>query len=87
MIWAPHLKRQSEEIEKVQRRATKILPELRECSYGERMRIIKLPSLKYRRYRADMIQTFKILNNMDDLNANDFYEFNTNTTMALEIMT
>ena len=85
VIWSPHFKRQSEEIERVQRRATKILPALRECSYEERMRVLKLPSLKYRRYRADMIQTFKILNKMDDLNVNDFYKFNTNNTRENDI--
>ena len=32
-----------------------------------------------------IIQTFKILNSMDDLNANDFYECNTNNTRDNDI--
>ena len=63
----------------MQRRATKILPELRECTYEERMRILNLPSLKYRRYRGDLIQTFKILNKVDDLRVEDFFTLNNNT--------
>jgi len=85
IIWSPHLKRQSASIERVQRRATKILPELRECEYEERLRILNLPSLKYRRYRGDMIQTFKILRGMDDLKAEDFYCFNNNNTRNSDI--
>ena len=79
VIWHPRLKRQSVSIERVQRRATKILPELRECTYEERMRILNLPSLKYRRYRGDLIQTFKILNKVDDLRVEDFFTLNNNT--------
>ena len=85
VIWSPRLKRQSASIERVQRRATKILPELRECKYEERLRILKLPSLKYRRYRGDLIQTFKILNGLDDLKADDFYCFNNNSTRNNDI--
>ena len=80
VIWSPHLKRQSEAIEKVQRRATKIVKGLGKCTYEERLRTLKLPTLKYRRFRGKMIQTFKILTNLDDLSVNDFYEFNTNNT-------
>ena len=36
--------------------------------------------MKYRRFRGDLIQTFKILNRTDDLNPNDFYVFNNNNT-------
>ena len=75
VIWAPRLKRQSAAIERVQRRATKLLPEVRELSYESRMRYLNLPSLKYRRFRGDLIQTFKILNKIDELNIEDFYLF------------
>ena len=36
---------------------------------------LKLPSLKFRQTRADMIQTYKILNNIDNVNSNDFFKF------------
>ena len=85
VIWSPHLKRQSRQIEGVQRRATKILPELRKFPYAERLKILKLPSLKYRRYRGDLIQTYKILNNIDDLKIENFYKLNTNNTRDSDI--
>ena len=34
-------------------------------SYTERLKYIGLPSLQYRRLSADMVETFKILNNID----------------------
>ena len=75
-IWAPHLKRQSVAIERVQRRATRLLPEIKDWEYERRMKFLNLPSLKYRRYRGDLIQTFKIINKVDDLRCDDFYLFN-----------
>lgn len=72
-IWAPKLKRQSAGIERVQRRATKLLVDIKEWPYESRMRFLNLPSLKYRRFRGDLIQTFKILNKVDDIDTNDFY--------------
>jgi hypothetical protein len=79
VIWSPHLKRQSAAIEKVQRRATKLLPAVREWSYESRLHFFKLPSLKYRRFRGDCIQTFKILNKTDNLNIDDFFDFYVNS--------
>ena len=62
LIWSPRLLRQSRKIESVQRRATKLIPNLKELPYEERLRKLKLPSLKYRRLRGDMINVYKILN-------------------------
>ena len=52
-------------IESVQRRLTKILPELTHISYEERLRKLNLMTLNYRRHRMDMIQTFKIINKIE----------------------
>ena len=54
-------------IEKVQKRATKILKECKGMNYAERLTYLKLHSLKGRRLRGDLIQTFKIFNCIDDL--------------------
>ena len=37
------------------------------------MRHLCLPSLKYKRLRGDMIQVFKLINGLDDLNWKDFF--------------
>ena len=80
VVWSPFLKRQSSAIEKVQRRATKILHFLKEMNYEERLKVLKLPSLKSRRLRGDLILTYKILNNSVDINTNMFF-----TSPALNI--
>jgi len=48
-------------LEKVQKRATKLITSLKHKSYEERLRILNLPTLKYRRIRGDMIEVFKII--------------------------
>jgi hypothetical protein len=81
VIWYPRLKRQSAMIERVQRRATKLIYELRDNTYEERLRILELPSLKARRVRGDLIQTYKIFNDIDDIDRITFFELNpTNIT-------
>ena len=65
-IWCPYKIRDIDALEKVQRRATKLIPTLRELSYQERLRKLKLPTLAYRRSRGDMIETFKIIQGIYD---------------------
>jgi len=66
-VWNPIKISDLEHLEKVQRRATKMVPELKDLPYPERLKRLKLPSLVYRRDRGDMIETFKILNGHTDL--------------------
>ena len=40
--------------------ATKLIPELSNKSYSNRLKSLNLPTLKYRRHRGDMIELFKI---------------------------
>ena len=60
-IWSPYKKKHIEAIERVQRRATKQLPGMKDLPYPERLKILKLPTLVYRRARGDMIETYKLL--------------------------
>lgn len=75
IIWFPRLKRQSADIERVQRRATKLIYSIKDLSYENRLRYLNLPSLKARRFRGDLIQTYKIFNGVDDIEAGCFFEF------------
>jgi ribonucleases P/MRP protein subunit RPP40 len=59
----PRTKAQLKSVEGVQRRATKLVSELRDKPYDERLRSLALPSMKYRLRRGDMIQIWKILHN------------------------
>ena len=62
IIWSPQFIRQSKLLENVQRRATKLVPNLKNLTYSERLKKLNLPTLKYRRIRGDMINVYKILN-------------------------
>ena len=62
-IWSPFLTNEQRLIEKVQRRATKLLPGIKNLPYAKRLKILNLPSLNYRRIRGDMIQVYTILQN------------------------
>ena len=66
IIWNPYLKRQPVAVEQVQRRATRLLEECKEMSYTERLKCLKLHSLKGRRLRGDLIETYKIFSTLED---------------------
>lgn len=68
VIWSPHLKKHMDAIERVQRRATKLVPEIKHLSYNDRLRALDLPTLKFRRDRADLIETYSILTEKHILN-------------------
>ena len=73
VIWHPRFRRDKLEIEKIQRRATRLIPSLKGLSYEERLRILKMPSLEHRKRRGDMLQVYKILNGIDRLDPSMFF--------------
>ena len=60
-FWSPHYLKDKNKLESVQRRATKLIPSIRNLSYEERLKRLNLFSLSDRRTRGDLIETFKIL--------------------------
>ena len=66
VIWNPHTVKYIESIEGVQRRATKMVPEIKNLSYPERLKHLKLPTMAYRRARGDMIEVYKIIHEIYD---------------------
>ena len=79
-IWSPHLKVDIAQLENAQRRATRLVPDLRDRCYEARLRALNLPSLLYRGRLMDMIQTFGIMTGIDDLEASDFFTMNSRET-------
>ena len=73
IIWGPFGRADQKLVERVQRRATKLVAEIRALSYPERLQSLGLPSLYYRRRRGDMIMTYKIIHGRVDLNPDVFF--------------
>ena len=59
-------------LERVQRRATKIIPKLRNNNYEMRLKECGLITLETRRLRGDQIEVFKILNGYGNIDRNIF---------------
>jgi len=58
-VWSPYRVGLTEKIEKVQKRATKLVQSCKGLGYSERLRVLGIPTLKYRRHRGNMIETYK----------------------------
>ena len=76
-VWSPKLLKDVDKLEKVQRRATKLVPEISDLPYETRLQILGLPSLKERRIRGDMIEVFKILNGFENIDSEKFFKRST----------
>ena len=61
LVWYPYRKEEINKLERVQRRATKLVFSLKKLSYEDRLRKLNLPTLKFRRLRGDMIEVYKIV--------------------------
>ena len=53
-------------LERIQRIATKMVPELEDLTYEERLKEIHLTTLKERRERGDLITIYKLMNNLEE---------------------
>ena len=73
-IQASYRKKDKDKLERIQRRATKMIPELRDLSYESRLLQCGLATLKTRRLRGDQIEVFKIVNGYEDVDRNMFFK-------------
>ena len=63
--WSPYLRKYIDVLEKIQRRATKLIPGLRDLRYEERLKKCGLTTLETRR--------LKILNGYENIDSNIFF--------------
>ena len=68
VVWSPRFKKDMDKLERVQRRATRFIPELRDLQYEDRLKELNMPSLTYRRCRGDAIETYKYLHGIHNVN-------------------
>jgi len=66
-VWSPYQKSDIEMLERVQHRATRLIPSLRKIIYEKRLKALDLTTLTERRQRGDMIQLYKIFNGKDTI--------------------
>ena len=81
LIYYPTTKKCKQILENAQRRATRLVPELRGMSYEERLMELNLSTLEYRRRRYDIIQVFKIIHKIDDIDMSKFFTFTDNSQL------
>ena len=58
-VWCPKLRKFVNQLENVQRRATKLVDMYKHLSYSDRLKRLELPSLEFRRTFCDMVQVYK----------------------------
>ena len=63
-------------LEKVQRRATKLISECRGLSYVDRLSVCNLTTLQKRRVRGDLIEAFKLIRGFENLDYRTFFNLN-----------
>ena len=65
--WRPCHKKDINKVERVQRRAIKLIPELKHLCYERRLLECGLTTLETRRLRGDLIEVFKISKGYEDI--------------------
>ena len=71
--WRPHFKKDIDCLEKIQRRATRMIEGYGKVNYDNRLKQVGLTTLETRRERADMLEVYKIMKGLEGLHEKDFF--------------
>ena len=75
VLWNPYEINDINKLERIQRAATRWVPELRDLSYEERLKALNLPSLKARRTRGEYITLYKCTTKMIEVDNENFIPY------------
>ena len=81
-FWSPSLRKDIERLEAVQARATKLIPSIRHLGYVRRLKRLNLYSLEKRRLRGQLIETFKMLKGVNNIDYRHLFTFSNNRTRS-----
>ena len=76
--WRPFLKKDIDLLEKVQRRATRMICDIQKLNYEDRLSYQGLTTLKTRRLRGDVIHAFKIVKESGGKELNNYFKLASN---------
>jgi hypothetical protein len=79
-FWSPSLRKDIDRLERIQARATKLIPEIRNKPYKDRLKELNMITLEVRRAKLDLIQTLKLIKGIDNVDMKKYFALNTNST-------
>jgi hypothetical protein len=79
VVQNPYLMKDISSLEKLQQKATKLVPSLKDLTYIDCFKMLKLQSLTHHRLRGDIIQAFKIIKGLDDSTFEIIFRYSTST--------
>jgi len=74
-VWSPYKRRDIDCLEKVQRRATKLVKGLKNCRHELRLTKLGLTTLEEKRRTGDLIEAYKIITGKEKVRVQDFFNF------------
>ena len=80
VIWGPQFVLDQHHVEKVQRRATRLVHDIRNHAYNNRLEGLSLPSLTYQRRQGDMVMIYQLLQHNLNVEPSDLFTLNSSFT-------
>ena len=77
-VWNPHYQKDIKLLEDVQRRFLRLIEGFEQLTYEERLQKARLTTLQTRRLRLDLIEVYKIMHGLINLDIEVFFELNRN---------
>ena len=72
--WRPHLRKDINKLEAVQKRLIRMIPGLKGTTYTDKLKEVGIISLEERHRRLDLVEVFKITNDFEGLKSEKFFQ-------------